>query len=103
MNQVILIGNLTKDPELTYSGEMAVARFTIAVNDGYGENQRTSYPNIVCFKKVAENVNKWLTKGSKVAIDGKIQTGSYEKDGRKIYTTDVVASNVEFLRTEGGF
>lgn len=101
MNKVILIGNLTRPPEVKY-GDTTVGRFTMAINDGYGENKRTSYPNIVCFGKTAENCEKYLDKGSRVAIEGKIQTGSYEKNGQKVYTTDVIADKVEFLG-EGGF
>ena len=100
MNSVTLIGNLTKSPELRYttgSDPTAICRFSIAVNDGYGDKQRTSYIPIVVFGKRAENCDKFLSKGSKVGIEGRIQTGSYEKDGRTIYTTDVIANNVEFL------
>ena len=100
MNTVALIGRLTKDPEVKYTaGEnpTAVARFSIAVNDGYGENERTSYINIVAFGKQAENCERFLSKGRQVGITGRIQTGSYEKDGRTVYTTDVIASRVEFL------
>ena len=100
MNSVVLVGNLTRDPELRYStgaNQTAICRFGIAVNDGYGENQRTSYINIVVFGKQAENCDRYLAKGRKVAIEGRIQTGSYEKDGQKVYTTDVVANRVEFL------
>lgn len=103
MNQVMIIGNLTRDPELRYStgaNQTAICRFTVAVNEGYGDKKRTDYPSIVTFGKVAENCEKYLSKGSKVAIEGRLQTGSYEKDGRKIYTTDVIASKVEFLKTE---
>jgi single-strand DNA-binding protein len=102
MNVVVLIGNLTKDPDVRYTTSndpLAVARFSIAVNEGYGDKQKTYYPNIVVFGKTAENCEKYLSKGSKVAIKGHIQTGSYEKDGHKVYTTDVVAENVEFLST----
>ena len=102
MNQVNLIGNLTRDPELRYStgaNQTAVCRFTIAVNDGYGDKQRTSFIPIVVFNKQAENCDRYLAKGRRVAITGRIQTGSYEKDGRTVYTTDVIASNVEFLST----
>ena len=95
MNVVNLIGNLTKNPEMMNAS--TVCRFTIAVNEGYGEKKRTDYINIVCFGKTAENCEKYIAKGSKVAIVGKIQTGSYEKDGRTIYTTDVVANSIEFL------
>lgn len=100
MNSVVLIGNLARDPELRYStgaNQTAVCRFTIAVNDGFGEKQRTSFIPIVVFNKQAENCDRYLAKGRKVAIHGRIQTGSYEKDGRTVYTTDVVANNVEFL------
>lgn len=95
MNDVNLIGRLTRDPEVRYTqNNMAVARFSIAIdrmNDG------TDFPSIVAFGKTAENCEKYLSKGRQVGITGRIQTGSYEKDGRKIYTTDVVASRVEFL------
>ena len=100
MNTVALIGRLIKDPEVKYTaGEnpTAVARFSIAVNDGYGENERTSFINIVAFGKQAENCERFLSKGRQVGITGRIQTGSYEKDGRTVYTTDVIASRVEFL------
>lgn len=100
MNYVALIGNLTKEPELKYTTSndpVAVGRFTIAVNDGYGDKQKTSYINIVCFGRIAENCDRYLGKGSKVAVVGSIETGSYEKDGRKVYTTDVKASSIEFL------
>lgn len=103
MNSVCLIGNLTRDPDVRYStgsNPTAIGKFSIAVDDGYGDKKRTSYISVVVFGKQAENCQKYLFKGSKVAIRGHIQTGSYEKDGRKIYTTDVVADQVEFLRTE---
>ena len=114
MNNVNLIGNLTRDPELRYStgaNQTAICRFTIAVNDGYGEKQRTSFIPIVVFGKQAENCDRYLAKGRRVAITGRIQTGSYEKEGRTVYTTDVIASNVEFLssgqqgqgQSQGGF
>lgn len=100
MNKVQLIGNLTRAPETRYStgeNQTAICRFSIAINAGYGEKQRTDYPQIVVFGKQAENCDRYLKKGNKVAISGRIQTGSYEKDGQKIYTTEVVAEQVEFL------
>ncbi len=97
MNSVALAGRLTKDPEVRYSGEgMAVARFSLAV-DRPGKEKSADFPNIVCFGKTAEFVEKYIGKGRMVGITGRIQTGSYEKDGRKVYTTDVVADRVEFL------
>lgn len=102
MNNVNLIGRLTKDPEVKYTtsdNPMAVARFSIAI-DRYekGGEKKTDYPNIVCFGKTAENCERFLHKGSQVGIHGSIQTGSYtNKDGVKVYTTEVKAFNVEFL------
>ena len=100
MNSVCLIGNLTRDPELRYStgaSQTAICRFTIAVNDGFGDKQRTNFIPIVVFNKQAENCDRYLAKGRRVAVMGRIQTGSYEKDGRTVYTTEVIANNVEFL------
>lgn len=95
MNNFIGIGNLTKDPELRYTKEnIPVASFSIAINrlkDG------VDYISIKVFGTQAENCKKYLVKGSKVAIDGRIQTSSYEKDEKKYYTTDIVANRVIFL------
>ena len=106
MNRVELIGRLTRDPELRYtSSNIATARFTLAVNRPFqsqnGENG-TDFINIVVWRKQAENVKKYVSKGSLVSVEGRIQTGSYEKDGQRIYTTDVVADNVTFLGSKGG-
>lgn len=101
MNTVSLVGRLTRDPEVRYtSTQMAVARFSIAIDRPAkeGGEKQTDFPNIVVFGKQAENCERYLAKGRKVAINGRIQTGSYtEKEGRKVYTTDVVANYVEFL------
>lgn len=105
MNNVQLIGRLTRDPELRYStgqNQTAICRFSLAINTGYGDRQRVDYPNIVVFGKIAENCKKYLSKGKMAAVTGRIQTGSYDKDGRKVYTTDVVASSVEFLSPSNG-
>lgn len=95
MNNCILIGNLTKDPELRYTKEnIPIANFNIAINrvkDG------VDYIPIKVFNKQAENCQKYLTKGSKVAIDGVIRTGSYEKEDKKHYTMEIVANRVIFL------
>ena len=98
MNNVTLVGNLGKDPEYR-EGSTNVCKFSVAVQDGYGDKKRTDWIPIVCFGKTADNCNKFLRKGSKVWVVGRIQTGSYEKDGRKIYTTDVIASQVGFIDT----
>ena len=107
MNKVHLIGNLTADPvvRFTQSGK-AVARFTLAINEGYGENKRTDFPTIIVWGKTAETIGNSLHKGSKVAVNGKITTSSYEKNGQKVYTTEVTADmygGVEFLdKKQGG-
>ena len=101
MNSVNLIGRLTRDPELKYTpSQMAVTTFTLAIDRTKkpGEEKKTDFPRITVFGKSAENCNRYLKKGRLVGIQGRIQTGSYkDKDGRTIYTTDVVAANVEFL------
>jgi len=112
MNVVLLTGNLVRDPEKTYTNSgMAVTRFTIAVNRNYGKKteggQDADFIRITCFDKRAEFVEKYLTKGRKVGVEARIQTGSYQgKDGNTVYTTDFIANNIEFLDskrdTEGG-
>ena len=106
MNSVNLIGNITKDPEVRYTNSgMAVCQFTIALNRGRnknGEDLGADFPRVICFDKQAENCGKFLHKGSKVAVIGKLQTGSYEnQQGVRVYTTDVVANRVEFLDRKG--
>lgn len=102
MNKAILIGRLTKEPELRYtSSNIACSTFTLAVNRDYtnqnGERE-SDFINIQVWKKLAENCSKYLAKGSKVAIDGRIQTRSYDdQNGNKRYITEVVAENVQFL------
>ena len=102
MNQVQLIGRLTKEPTTRYNAEsgMAVARFTIAIDRLKTRNNQdpgADFPSIVCFGKTAENVEKYCGKGRLVGITGRIQTGSYEGNNGKVYTTDIVADRVEFL------
>ena len=102
MNKVFLIGRLTRDPELRYTGSnIAVATFSIAVNRNFQNQQgerEADFINIVVWRKQAENVKNYLTQGSQVAIDGRIQTRSYDdNNGQKRYVTEVVADNVEFL------
>ena len=101
MNNVILIGRLTRDPELRYTtSQMAVATFTLAIDrpTKADREKETDFPRIKAFGKTAENCEKYLAKGRMVAVQGSIQTGSYEdKDGKRVYTTDVIANRVEFL------
>lgn len=106
MNKVFLIGRLTRDPELRYTGSnIAVASFSLAVNRNFtnqsGERE-ADFINIVVWRKQAENVKNYLSQGSQVAIDGRLQTRSYDdQDGKKRYVTEVIADNVEFLGTKG--
>ena len=102
MNKVFLIGRLTRDPELRYTGNnTAVATFSLAVNRAFSNQQgerEADFINIVVWRKQAENVKNYLSQGSQVAIDGRLQTRSYEdNNGQKRYVTEVVADNVEFL------
>ncbi len=106
MNKVFLIGRLTRDPELRYTGSnTAVASFSLAVNRNFTNQQgerEADFINIVVWRKQAENVKNYLSQGSQVAIDGRIQTRSYDdNDGNRRYVTEVVADNVEFLGTKG--
>ena len=99
MNKVILIGRLTKDPELSYAAGTgtAVCRFTLAVNRLF-KRGKTDFIRCVAFNKTAETIERYLTKGRQVAIAGRIQTGSYDaQDGTKRYTTDVVVETFEFI------
>lgn len=106
MNKVFLIGNLTKDPELaTTNSGISVCRFTIAVTRRFqnSEGEREAdFLNVVVWRGLADNCGKFLTKGSKCAVFGNIQTRSYEStDGTKRYVTEIVAEDVEFLATRG--
>lgn len=102
MNSVQIIGRLTKDPQVSYISDTqtAVARFSIAINRGKdkdGNDKGADFPSVVVFGRQAENCERYLSKGKLVGIEGRLQTGAYKKDGRTIYTTDVIASRVEFL------
>lgn len=95
MNKVILIGRLTRDPE----DRQTVVKYTLAV-DRFNKDKEADFINCVCFGKTAEFAKNYLSKGTKVAVTGRIQTGSYEKDGRKVYTTDVVIETQEFCESK---
>lgn len=105
MNKVVLMGRLTRDPEIRYSqGEnsLCIARWSLAVDRRFkreGE-QGADFINIVAFGKLAEHAEKYYRKGLKITVIGRIQTGSYtNKDGQKVYTTDVVAEELEFAES----
>ena len=109
MNRVILMGRLTRDPNVSYSqsgDNMAIARFTLAVDrrgrrqDG-AEQQTADFIGCVCFGRSAEFAEKYLRQGMKVAVSGRIQTGSYtDRNGQKVYTTDVVLDDIEFAESK---
>lgn len=109
MNKVILMGRLTRDPEVRYSqGDtaMAIARYSIAVDRRGGRNnadgQTADFINCVAFGKAGEFAEKYLRKGTKIAVTGRIQTGNYtNKEGVKVYTTDVVVEEQEFAESKG--
>ncbi|AYE35286.1 single-stranded DNA-binding protein [Clostridium septicum] len=99
MNKAILIGRLTKDPELNYaaSSGTAVTRFTLAVNRQFKKDE-ADFINCIAFGKTGEVIAQYLTKGRQLAITGNIRTGSYDaKDGTKRYTTDVIVESCEFI------
>ena len=105
MNKVILIGNLTKDPEIsTTTTGVSVCRFTIAISRKYSNadgERETDFINIVVWRTLADNCHKFLKKGSKVGVVGNIQSRSYDAtDGSKRYVTEVIAEEVEFISTK---
>ncbi|MBC1814191.1 MULTISPECIES: single-stranded DNA-binding protein [Listeria] len=106
MNRVVLVGRLTKDPELRYTpAGLAVATFTLAVNRTFtnqkGERE-ADFINCVVWRKPAENVANFLKKGSMAGVDGRVQTRNYEdKDGKRVYVTEIVAESVQFLEPKG--
>ncbi|WP_455716707.1 single-stranded DNA-binding protein [Anaerosporobacter sp.] len=116
MNKVILMGRLTRDPEVRYSqgeGSLAIARYTLAVDRRFkrdGDQQTADFISCVSFGKTAEFAEKYYRQGTKVLVTGRIQTGSYtNKDGQKVYTTEVVVEEQEFAESKaaagesGGF
>lgn len=106
MNKVVLIGRLTRDPDIrSTAGEqpLTVARYTLAVDRKFkqGEERKADFISCVCFGKSAEFAEKYLRKGVKLAIWGRIQTGSYQnKDGQTVYTTDVIVEEQEFAESK---
>ncbi|MFR9274434.1 single-stranded DNA-binding protein [Finegoldia magna] len=111
MNSVSLMGRLTRDPEVRYTAntQMANARFVVAVNRKLSKEKRqeaenNGYPtadfiSCVAWGKTAENIGNYFKKGQRIAVSGRIQTGSYEKDGQRIYTTDVVVDSFDFVES----
>lgn len=106
INRVVLVGRLTKDPEFrTTPSGVSIANFTLAVNrtftNAQGERE-ADFINVVVFRKQAENVNKYLSKGNLAGVDGRVQSRSYENnEGKRVFVTEVVADNVQFLEPKG--
>lgn len=115
MNNVVLMGRLTRDPELRYvqaNGNTAVVRFNIAVDKNLSREKRqemesrnqptADFINCVAWGKLGENITKYTGKGLRVLVTGRIQTGSYERDGQRVYTTEVLVNNIEFIDWKDG-
>ncbi len=108
LNCAVIMGRLTADPELRQTPNgVSVTRFSVAVDRGYvkqGEERKADFINVVCWRQTAEFVTKYFAKGSMIAVQGAIQTGSYEKDGIKRNTFEIVADNVSFCgsKSESG-
>lgn len=103
MNKALLIGRFTRDPEVRYTdGGTTIARFTLAVDRRFKQEggQQADFISCISFGKTAEFIEKYFKQGMKIGLEGRIQTGSYtNKDGVKVYTTDIVAENVEFVES----
>lgn len=105
MNNVTLIGRLTRDPDVRYTpgSQLAVARFSLAIDRpaGEGQERRADFPAVVVFGRQAETCEQYLHKGDLCGVSGRIQTGKYQnRNGETVYTTEVVAGRVEFLQTK---
>ena len=106
LNRVVLVGRLTKDPDLRYTPNgVAVANFTIAVNRPFSNKQGeqdADFINCVVWRRAAENLANFMNKGSQVGVDGRLQTRSFEnQEGKRIFVTEVVADSVQFLESKG--
>lgn len=105
MNKVILMGRLVKDPDVRYTQgqeQLCIARYTLAVDRKFKKEGQQSADFIQCvaFGKAGEFAERYLKKGTKMVVEGRIQTGSYEKDGQRIYTTDIVVESQEFAESK---
>jgi single-strand DNA-binding protein len=103
MNKVILVGRLTRDPDIRQAGETTIARFAVAVDRRYKQDGGTTadFPSCVAFGHTAKFIGDYFKQGMKIALEGRLQTGDYtDKDGVKRYTTEVIAENVEFAESK---
>lgn len=105
LNKIFLIGNLTKDPEVSQAGNSSVCKFGIAVNRKFKQNEEwkteVTFVNIIVWGRSGENCAKYLSKGKPVMVEGRLVIRSYDKDGEKKYVTEVVADNCQFLSSSG--
>ncbi len=106
LNRVVLVGRLTKDPDLRYTPNgVAVANFTVAVNRPFSNqqgNREADFINCVIWRRQAENLANYMKKGSMIGVDGRIQTRSFDgQDGKRVFITEVVAESVQFLESKG--
>ena len=103
LNRALLVGRLTRDPELRRTGNgTAVTSFTLAVDRNFStrDGQEADFINCVCWGKIAENTERYCSKGSMVSVDGRIQTRNYDNNqGQKVYVTEVIADSVQFIQT----
>lgn len=109
LNKVMIIGNLGRDPEVTYTQSgVAVAKITVATSEAWtdkvsGEKrEKTEWHRITFFGKPAETIGRYMSKGSQIYVEGRLQTSQYEKDGITRYSTDIIASNFQFIGSKGG-
>ncbi|GGJ86152.1 single-stranded DNA-binding protein A [Lentibacillus kapialis] len=104
INRTIITGRLVRDPELRYSQNgVAVCNFTVAVNRAFSKDNEADFINCVCFKKTAENLANYQSKGNQIGVDGRLQTRNYEnKQGQRVFVTEVLADQVAFLESKGG-
>ena len=103
MNKVIIVGRLTRDPEVRYTqAGKAVASFSVAVDSGFGDNKRADFIPIVVWDKLAEICGNNLAKGRRILAEGRLQIRDYEKDGQKRKVAEVIAQNIEFLNSKTG-
>jgi single-strand DNA-binding protein len=107
LNKVMLIGYLGNDPETRQTTNNAVCNFSVATSESYKDSngevvERTEWHRVVAWGKLADICSQYLKKGRQVYIDGKLQTRSWEKDGQKMYTTEIIASSMQMLGSSGG-
>lgn len=100
MNRIVLMGRFTKDPDVRSTGETHVARFNLAVDRRVKGEDKADFIPCVAFGRTAEFIENYFRQGSRILVEGRLQSGSYEKDGKKVYTLDVVVENAEFCENK---